>query len=446
MQNVDRKMRDTIQKLREEDPQQLYEILSQLGEDELNEILYDWPLWARDNQIYDPINASTITFFCAGRGTGKTRAAAEAVRAARNQAGCKRIALVGPTSADVRDTIILGESGLIAVHPPDDKPEWEPSKRRVVWPDGSQAIAYSAEEPERLRGPNHDFALLDEPASFKSREAFDQVMLTLRIGLSKVFISGTPKPTELVIELYNRKDTDVDLRTGSTFDNKANLSETFINETTKMYSGTSLEKQELYGELLMEAEGALWSRELLRNQTLPESKPIPPLERVAIGIDPAVTTSKYSDRTGLVTAAMGTDGYAYVLRDDTARYKTDGWVNKVLELYDYYSRLAPTSVVVESNQGGDLLLQALHRERPFLPADKTFSTTSKIARAQPIALMYEKGLVYHVKGLTELENEQCAYEGAPRQKSPDHLDAAVFALTQIMPIHKSFAKVSALEI
>jgi len=386
---------------------------------------------------------SPNSLFLAGEAlipTHNTRSGSEAVRKAV-YAGAKNIALVGPTSADVRDTMVLGGSGILNVFPPDERPIWEPSYRRVRWEKwNAQAILYSAEEPERLRGPNHDFFWLDEPGSFKSKEPFTQLMMTLRIGLSKGVVTGTPRANELVIDLYNRKDKDVKLITGSTWDNKENLSDIFINETTQAYVGTKLGEQELEGKLLLDNDGALWNTQLISNQTLKNQDNIPEPDRISIGVDPAMSSKKKSDLTGIVISMMGDDGYAYVLEDLSGKYTANEWRSKIFSRYDYWSSYCPVSIVVEKNQGGDLIEDTIKRDRPLIPVDTVFSTSNKMSRAEPISLLYEQGKIFHVKSFSELEVEMTTYEGVG--KSPDRMDALVFSLQNLIGGKRKVTKVN----
>ena len=444
-----------LQRLRREDPQKLNKILSQLSEEEAQEILYDPEIWLRENQKIKDEWPEPIILLMAGRGFGKSMASMNWLRKKIREGLEGEATLIAPTNTMLRDTLVYNTI-LPWSHPEKDGAEYEPSKSRVHFTNGTNVRLISAEHGnERIRGANNEIVIIDELGSINNHDLFQQAMLSLRVGQSKCLITTTPRPTETIIDLFYRAvfddeppkpGKDVRIIRGKTSDNYENLSESFKTTIVKAYEGTSLEKQELHGELLLQSENALWTRDLLNEQTLSEAIPMPDFERVAIGVDPAVSTGKHSDCTGVVVAAMGTDGYGYVLHDATGKYTSEGWASKVVNLYDYYSTMAPTSVVVERNQGGTLLTESLHRMRPFLPVDTTFSSSSKIARAQPIALLYEQHRIFHVKRLNELEMEMVGYEGKKGEKSPDRLDACVFALTQVMPVNKSFTKVSALEL
>ena len=440
-----KEIRETVQQLRENDPDKLHDILSQLNETELNEVLYDWSIWGREKQQYDPMTAPKITYWQCARGWGKTRTGAEAVRKAVEN-GCKNIGLVAPTQSDVRDVMVLGISGIISVFPPEEKPTFEPSYSRVTFPNGAIAHMYSAEKADRLRGPQHDFCWMDEPASINNRDVFDQMMIGNRIGIARTVVTGTPLVNEIVLELHRRRDKDVEIRYGGIKENKANLSTDYVDDIYEMYAGTHLEQSELEGNLVLSNPGALWTPDLVNQQTVPRDFVYPDFEKVRIGVDPATTTGKNSDQTGIVVSALGTDGHAYILEDHTDRYTPDGWSSKVVSLYDYYASSCSTSIVVESNQGGQMCADNIRRNRPLIPIDDVFSTRSKISRAEPIALLFEKGKVWMARGLSNLTQEMISFEGKSREKSPDRYDAMVYSVLHLMPVKNSYTKVSALEI
>jgi len=438
--NVNRLIAEKLQQLKEQNPEELRKVLMSLTEQEAEVIAYDWSIWGRPAQQYDIKTAPKITFWQCARGWGKTRTGAEAVRHAVEN-GCKRIALVGPTAGDARDVMVLGESGLLSVFPPNEKPEYQPSYARVVFHNGAEAKLFSAEDPNRLRGPQHDFCWMDEPASIHNKDMFDQMMIGNRIGIAKTIVTGTPMVNEIVLELHRRKDKDVEIRFGSTKDNASNLANEYVDQIYDMYRGTRYEKQELEGELILSNPGALWDYDLIDRQTMEMDEKIPPLEKATIGIDPATSTGKKSDLTGIVLAGLGEDGKGYVLGDYSDKYSTEQWTRKVIDLYDQYSQQCPVKIVIERNAGGSLVVDALTRNRPLLPVDDVFSTRSKIARASPISLLYEQGKIMHTRNnLQDLVQEMVSYTGAKGQSSPDRLDAAIFALTSLMPVKDKVTK------
>ena len=368
-------------------------------------------------------------------------------RKARNPEN--RLTIVAPTARDVIDTCVLGDSGLLGVCPPKERPEYEPSKSRVVFPNGCVASMMSAESPERARGDNRSHIWGDELGSWGDIDMLHQLLLSLRKGESKFYGTTTPRANDIIIYLYRnavfnsdppQKGKFVRIITGSTYENLSNLSSVFRDTVISTYENTRLGRQEIQGQLLLDSEGALWSTDTIVKQTLKDNEEHPPLTRCCIGVDPSVSTGKNSDNTGIVVSGLGEDNKGYVLEDLTGKYSPEGWVNRVLAVYDHYSQFCATSIVVEKNQGGDFIKQAVERVRPFLPIDYTFSSRSKIQRAEPIALMYERGLIHHVKSFTDLETEMTSYEGKPRQRSPDHLDAMVFSMYGCMPLKNKVTK------
>lgn len=386
--------------------------------------------------------------FLAGKGlipTHNTRVLSEYLREV-GRVSTNNVALVGSTASDTRDILVLGDSGILNVCPESESPEYEPSKSRLVFPSGCVVNLMSAESPERARGGNRTHVLADELGSWNDIDMVHQLMLSLRKGESRFVGATTPRATETIKYFFRnavfnddppKEGKFVRIISGSTYENLHNLSKTFRDTVVSSYEGTRLGKQELEGKLLLDAEGALWTTELIVNQTMPRGEEVPELDRVVIAIDPAVTTGKHSDKTGIVVAGLGVDEYAYVIGDFTGSYTSDGWVQKVLHLYDYYSSFTSCSIAVERNQGGDMLQDALTRNRPFLPIDTVFATKSKISRAQPVAMLFEQGKVFLAQSFSDLESEMTSYEGKSRQKSPDRLDAMVMAVMGVMPTEKN---------
>lgn len=302
------------------------EALLSLTDREAAQILYDWAFWARPEQLSPP-GEWRVWLYLAGRGAGKTRSGAEWVRHQVESGQAWRIALVAPTSADARDVMVEGESGLLAISPPWNRPLYEPSKRRVTWPSGAIATLYSAEEPDRLRGPRHDAAWADELAAWRCPEAWDMLLLGLRLGSDpRVCATTTPKPTALIRSLLAKPTTHV--TRGSTYDNRANLAPAFFYSIVGQYEGTRLGRQELYAELLEDVEGTLWSRDLIdryRVQTPPE------LRRIVIAIDPAASAGADSDEHGIIAAGLGVDGHGYILEDLSLCGTPDMWARKAIE-------------------------------------------------------------------------------------------------------------------
>lgn len=386
--------------------------------------VFDWPRHARDNQL-PPDGDWTTWLFLAGRGTGKTRAGAEWVRMNIDAGTASRIALVGPTAADVRDVMIEGESGILAISPPWNRPQYEPSKRRLTWPNGAIATAYSADEPDRLRGPQHDLAWTDEPAAWRYPETWDNLMFGLRLGADpRAMATTTPRPVRLIRELLQQDTTAV--TTGNTYENRDNLAPAFLEQIIRRYEGTRLGRQEIMGELLEDIPGALWERK--RVDELRVKKP-PELTRIVVAIDPAMTSGEDADETGIVVAGLGDDGDGYVLTDRTCRMSPAGWGNRAITALDEFTG---DRIVAEVNNGGDMVEHTLRSIRRSVPYKAVHASRGKRARAEPIAALYEQGRIHHVGSHPDLEDQMCTYVPDGVDYSPDRVDALVWALTDLM--------------
>lgn len=409
-------------------------ILSQLTEAESESILHDWRFFARPEQLA-PKGDWRTWLFLAGRGAGKTRAGAEWVREQVKQ-GVRRIALIAPTSADARDVMVEGTSGILSVSWQHDRdargnvigiPVYEPSKRRVTWGNGAIATLFSAEEPERLRGPQHSCIWADELAAWRDVQgAWDMAMFGLRLGDNpQAMVTTTPKPLPIIRELLRAGTTTV--TRASTHANRINLAQAFLTQIVSKYEGTRLGRQELDGELLEESEGALWSMAMIEAARL--KGPLPTFRRVVVAVDPAITAKAESNLTGIVAAALGADGRAYVLADASGRYSPDGWARKAVE---QFRTLKADRIVAEGNQGGEMVRHTISSVYPGCPVKVVHATRGKQARAEPVAALYEQGKVIHAAPFTELESQLCTWEPLGDMPSPDRLDALVWALTELM--------------
>ena len=382
----------------------------------------DWSLWARPAQLA-PDGGWRIWLILAGRGFGKTRTGAEWVRQQVENGSARRIALVGATAADVRDTMVEGESGLLRAFPDGHRPKYEPSKRRITFSNGATATTYSADEPDRLRGPNHDLAWADEVAAWRYEEAWDQLMFGLRIGdRPRVVATTTPRPTRLIRDLVDRADCAV--TRGSTWDNSANLAPAFLAEMRRRYEGTRLGRQELEAELLMDADGALWNRDDLDSYRVTKT---PTLRRIVVAIDPAVSNNIDSDETGIVVAGIDDTGHGYVLEDRSMKGSPNEWAAAAVTGYNVHKA---DRIVAEANQGGDMITHTLRTVDASVPVKLVHASRGKRTRAEPIAAMYEQGRVHHVGSFPQLEDQLCIW--TPDSASPDRLDALVWALTELM--------------
>ena len=393
--------------------------------------LYRWELFARPEQLA-PDWAWKFWLIRSGRGWGKTRTGAEWVRDQVENEGTQRTALVGATAADVRDVMIEGESGLLACCPPRNKPKYEPSKRRVTWPNGAIATTYSADEPDRLRGPQHEKCWADELAAWRHPEAFDQLKFGLRLGENpRGIITTTPRPTRVIKKLIADKSTHV--TRGSTYDNAANLAPSFLREIIAEYKGTRLGRQELDGEILEDNPDALWTYNIidqLRKSTHPD------LERIVVAIDPSTTSRETSSEAGIIAAGRGIDGHAYVLADGSRRDTPSGWASKAVALYH---SLNSDRIIAEVNNGGDLVETVIRVIDPDVSYKSVHASRGKLTSAEPISALYDQRRVHHVGAFPELEDQMTSY--VPGEKSPDRMDALVWALTELMLKSKRKKKV-----
>lgn len=415
------------------------EFLSALSEAQAEALLWDWRgFHARPAQIA-PDGDWRIWLALAGRGWGKTRVGAEWVRECvcgktpLAPGSASRIALVAETAADARDVMTEGPSGILAVHPRDYRPTYEPSKRRITWPNGASATLFNATEPDQLRGPQHDLGWGDELAKWRySRETFDQMQFGMRLGKHpQQLFTTTPRPIALVRELLARSAAGepVAITRGRTLDNASNLAPTFMAEITARYEGTRLGRQELEGEMLDDAPGALWTRRILDERRAREA---PPLTRVVVAVDPAVTSGEEADEHGIVAAGVGEDGRGYVLADRSTRGTPEKWGRAAVAAYHEFEA---DRIVCEVNNGGDMVAGVIRSIAPDVPVREVRASRGKHVRAEPISALYEQGRVSHVGAFADLEDQMvlmtpAGYEGS---KSPDRLDALVWALSELFP-------------
>lgn len=415
------------------EPERL-EAIASLSEAQAEEFLHDWRAWARPQQIA-PDGDWQTWLVLAGRGFGKTRTGAEWIRE-KVRAGGHRLALIAPTASDARDVMVEGESGLLSVcwagdrtydGKPLGRPIYEPSKRRVTWANGAIATLFSAEEPERLRGPQHEAMWCDELAAWKYlRETWDMAMFGLRLGTNpQVCITTTPKPLRILREIAAAAGTIV--TRGSTFDNRANLAPAFLTKIISKYEGTRLGRQELNAELLEEAEGALWSRAMIEAARL--TGPLPEMKRIVVAVDPAVSENEGSAETGIVVAGLGLDDRGYVLADDSKRRSPGDWAKRAVDLYHEHKA---DRIVAEGNQGGNLVTHALRTVAPNVPVKIVHASRGKQARAEPVAALYEQGRVSHASPMADLEDQMVNWEPLSGLPSPDRMDALVWAITELM--------------
>lgn len=386
----------------------------------------DWLTKARPEQL-PPQGDWQTWLILAGRGFGKTRTGAETIRAWVKSGKCKRIALISGTESDVRRVMVEGESGLLHIGPPRERPKYIPSLGKLVWPNGAVAQIFSGDQYEQLRGPQFDGAWIDELAKFRyPQELWDQLSFCLRLGENpQCIITTTPKPIELLQQLI--KDEDVVVTRGSTFDNEANLSPAFLKAIKKNYDGTRLGAQEMYGEILSQVEGALWTHEQLDKLRVPEP---PSLVRIVVAIDPATTNHTGSDETGIVVVGLAHDNKSYVLEDLSGKLPPGEWARQAVAAFH---RWKADRIVAEVNKGGDLVERIVRSIDPTVSFKAVRATRGKLTRAEPVAALYEQGMVFHMnKGLETLENQMCTYVSGVTAKSPDRLDALVWGVTELV--------------
>jgi phage terminase large subunit-like protein len=410
---------------RDADEGEIRALIQSMSPEEQMAALYDWTQWRRAEQT-PPDGAWRVWLILAGRGFGKTRTGAEFIRAEVDAGRASRIALVGRTAADVRDTMIEGESGLLSVYPADQRPRYEPSKRRVTFHNGAVAVTYSADKPDLLRGPNHDLAWADELAAWRYADAWDQLMFGLRIGdHPRVVVTTTPRPIPLIRNLVKRTDGSVRVVTGSTYDNMANLSPDFITEMRRRYENSRLGRQELYAEILDDVDGALWDRDQIDAARVTD---IPSLRKIVVAVDPAVTSSEDSNETGIIVAGADTQGHGYVLDDRSLKASPGDWAAAAIAAYHTHRA---DSIVAEANQGGDMVRHLLATVDSRVPVRLVRASRGKRTRAEPVAALYEQGRCHHVGMLSTLEDQLCSWV-PDVSGSPDRLDALVWAFTDLL--------------
>jgi phage terminase large subunit-like protein len=400
---------------------------------------YLFEFWAHPHQL-PPEGDWRAWVILGGRGAGKTRAGAEWVRSMvegsrpKDKGLARRVALVGETLDQVREVMIFGDSGIMACSPPDRRPEWLATRRMLRWPNGAEAVACSAHDPERLRGPQFDGAWVDELAKWRrAQEAWDMLQFTLRLGSHpRVCVTTTPRNVGVLKDLLAAPSTAV--TRAPTEANRAYLASSFLDEVRARYAGTRLGRQELDGDLLDQAEGALWSMEALEAARCAE---VPVFDRIVVAVDPTASSGKGSDACGIVVAGVVTDGppqdwRAVVLEDCTVQGVSPlVWARRAITAME---RWGAHALVAEVNQGGDMVEAVLRQVDPMVPVVRVHASKSKGARAEPVAALYEQGRVAHFGVFDALEDEMCrmtrlGYQGTG---SPDRLDALVWALTDLV--------------
>lgn len=414
--------------------------LDGLSENAISAMPYLWSLWANTEHQLPPHDDWKIWVILGGRGAGKTRAGAEWIRSraeGRTPASAgkaRRICLLGETIEQVRGVMVEGESGILACSPPDRRPEFKPSLNRLIWPNGCEAGLFSAANPEALRGPQFDCAWSDELAKWKQcREAWDMLQFCLRLGSDpRQLVTTSPRDNAVLVELLER--ADVVQTTAGTAANRANLAPGFVEALEARYAGTSLGRQEIDGELVLSTEGALWSRDMIEAARVTAA---PELDRIVVAVDPPVTSGAGSDECGIIAAGISMKGdrrdwQVFVLADWSVAGKSPrDWASLAAEAYDTF---AADRLVAEVNQGGDLVETLMRQVAPAVAYRGVRARSGKRVRAEPVAALYEQGRVHHVGALPGLEDQMCRFTARSGDgiKSPDRLDALVWAVTDLV--------------
>jgi phage terminase large subunit-like protein len=396
------------------------EILAGLTDTEASALLYDWPFWARPKQLL-PDGDWTTWLVLAGRGFGKTRIGSETVRLWARDFGL--VNLIGATADDARDIMIEGESGILAVCPKHERPLYQVSKRQLSWPNGAKSLIFTADEPDRLRGKQHEKLWADELGAWRHPEAWDQARLGLRLGsCPQALVTTTPRPTKLIRELLD--DASCTVTRGSSYENRANLAEAFFAQIIRKYEGTRLGRQELLAEVLDDNPGALWKRENIEEHAV---SVCPELKRIVVAVDPAGSTAEGAADTGIIVAGIGHDDHGYILDDMSLHGSPNEWGTQAVAAYSKYKA---DRVVGENNFGGEMVEFTIRTVNKNVSYKNVHASRGKTIRAEPVAALYEQGKVHHIGSFPELEDQLCQWE--PGMKSPDRLDAAVWALTELM--------------
>lgn len=399
------------------------ELIASLRPQEAEKLLYDWQgLWARPDQV-PPAWDWFVWLILAGRGWGKTRTGAECVRAWVATGRYGYVNLIGATVDDARDIMVQGESGILAICPKDERPDYRKSERALLWPNGTKSLIFTADEPDRLRGKQHHKLWGDEVAAWRyAQESWDQAMFGLRLGdRPQAIVTTTPRPTKIVRDLI--ADSRNHVTRGTTYDNQANLAPDFFRKIIKRYEGTRLGRQELLAEILDDVPGALWKRNLLEQTRVSQ---YPALARIVVAVDPAASSNADSDETGIVVAGIGVEGHGYVLEDRSLQGTPAEWARAAVSAY---RSLQADRIVGEVNNGGEMVGFTILTVDSSVSYKAVHASRGKVTRAEPVSALYERGLVHHVGTFPKLEDQMCTW--LPGEKSPDRMDALVWALTEL---------------
>lgn len=400
---------------------------------DLKRLTQDWLFWARDEQLPPEEwgkNGRFIWNIRSGRGWGKTRASAETFIHAVQYGGYRYPNIAGATAEDARDIMIDGESGILSCAPDNFRPEYIPSSKKLLWPNGVVSHIYYGSEPDKARGPQSDFLWCDELAKWqRPEETFDNLLMGLRLGHNPLcVVTSTPRPTRFLMDLEKRTDRQGRPSTittrGRTQDNYRNLSPVFLSTIISKYENTRLGKQELDGAFLTDNPDALWKRKDIDEN---RARHCPPLSYIVIGVDPATTSKEGSDDTGIIAAGKDEKGHGYVLGDYTVHDTPKKWAEAAITAYNMHEA---NLIIGETNNGGDLVEMNIKTVDAEIPFRAVHASRGKATRAEPISALYEQGRIHHFGVFPQLEDQMCEWIPGT-EKSPDRVDALVWALTML---------------
>jgi predicted phage terminase large subunit-like protein len=405
-------------------------LIRRLSANDAAGLWWDWDFWARPSQLPPSGDDWVYYMMLAGRGSGKTRAGAEFVRKMKNIVS--PIALIGATHDDVMGVMIEGPAGLQRIAPLGDYPVLK--NGRLMWPNGAQALLYSAERPDRLRGPQHGIGWADELAAWKyPEETWSNFEFGLRVGRNpQAMITTTPRPIKIVRQLV--ADPQCFVRRTSSYANRAHLPERYFSRIIARHEGTRLGRQEIYAEILDDVPGALWTRDGLERDRLPFNAALPDLARIVVAIDPAVTSGEDADETGIIVAGKDYHGHGYVLADRSGHYQPTEWAREAIAQFHHPDRHADR-IVAEVNNGGEMVENTLRMIDQGIPFTAVHASRGKVIRAEPVSALYEQGKVHHVGFFPQLEDQMTSFTidyDRERDGSPDRVDGLVWAITELL--------------
>lgn len=417
--------------LKQNKPKDFAAAILQMSDEEIKAIVFDWNIFGRNKQL-EPFGDWRYWVVLGGRSSGKSRTGSEWV-IKRAKEGKGPIGLIGQTSSDVRDVMIeVLPSAIMQVCPPDFMPHYEPSKRRLTFPNGVVALAIGGDVPSQLRGPQFQTVWCDELPKFQSPSAtLEQVKYSLRIGDSRALFTTTPTPDQTIKDFWLdwKKDPEGDVRLVviPTHENAANVDKKFLKDIDKN-KGSVIYRQEVLGEIIWDSDLAYFKTEDIETHRVKVEEQPEEYSRIIVAVDPAITAGKKSDLTGIVVAALGYDDEVYILADRTMKGSPKQWATMVGELYNHYSADA---IIAEKNQGGDMVTTTIHSYEANLPVKLVTATRGKLIRAEPISLLFSQGRIHMVGHFVSLEQQMTSYDGS-QKKSPDNYDAFIWACTELM--------------